>query len=65
MMINAFGPSQVYIYALGQEHWYSHLMGINYEDDSRQIIETQRTLKYCEEAGIPAENLVGKRELQL
>jgi len=65
MMINAFGPSQVYIYALGQEHWYAHLMGINYEDDSRQITETQRTLEYCQEAGIPAENLVGRRELQL
>lgn len=60
-MIETFEPNQVFIYALGQEPWLKHLMGIDYNDDSLQIVETQKTIEFCLANGVPAENLVGKK----
>lgn len=64
-MVEAFNPEAVYIYALGQEPWYKYFMGIEYEENSQQLVETQKFIKYCKNRDIPATNLVGKREIML
>ncbi|MHB1059242.1 MAG: MBL fold metallo-hydrolase [Rhodanobacter sp.] len=60
-----FKPTQVYLYALGLEPWYKYFMGLDYDENSVQIVETQKMLDACWERGIPAERLYGKKTLAL
>jgi L-ascorbate metabolism protein UlaG (beta-lactamase superfamily) len=60
-----FKPSQVYLYALGLEPWYKYFMGLDYDENSVQIVETQKMLDACEDRDIPAERLYGKKTLAL
>jgi hypothetical protein len=55
----------VYIYAMGQEPWLTHVMGVKYTSDSRPIVESNRLLAKCRERGIAAERLFGCREAAL
>lgn len=59
-----FKPSSVYLYALGLEPWYKYFMGIDYDENSAQIIETDKMIKDCLSKGIPAERLYGKLTLE-
>lgn len=59
-MVDTFNPKQVMVYALGLEPWYGYFMGINYTDDSKQIIESGKFKDYCESKGIPTLRLKGK-----
>jgi len=58
-------PSRVYLYALGLEPWYKYFMGIAYDENSRQMIETEKMIKACSEMNIPAERLYGRKTLEL
>lgn len=58
-------PKSAYIYAMGQEPWMRHLMGLNYSPDSVQLLESDRLIQLCAEAGIPAERLYGMKEIIL
>jgi L-ascorbate metabolism protein UlaG (beta-lactamase superfamily) len=60
-MVEAFSPAQVFIYALGREPWYKYFMGIEYSDDSRQVIESRRMIAACHQKGLAAEALYGKK----
>lgn len=60
-IVEAFKAKQVFIYALGMEPWYKYFMGIEYEDESMQIVESNKMLKACEEINIPAQALYGKK----
>lgn len=53
---------EIYIYAMGQESWLSHIMGLGYSSNSPQIIESDMLLKKCKESGVFAERLLNKRE---
>ena len=64
-MIDIFSPKRVFIYALGMEPWYKYFMGIEYDDDSEQIVQSGKMLEECERRDIPAERLYGTRELNL
>ena len=64
-IVNVLRPKQVYIYALGMEPWYRYFMGINYSENSKQIVEVKKMLNCCESLGVPAESLYGKRTLVL
>lgn len=61
--VHEFGGSQVYVYAMGQEPWVRHLLGLKYEPDSIQITESDRLVARCRAAGIAAERLYGCREM--
>ena len=52
----------VYIYAMGQEPWLGYIMGLKYTPESPQIIESNKLLRACQEKGINAERLFGKKE---
>jgi len=63
-MVEAFGAKQVFIYALGIEPWYKYFMGVEYDDDSVQIVESNKMLNACQQAKIPCEALYGTRSMQ-
>ena len=53
---------EVYVYAMGMEPWLGHIMALAYKDDSLPIVESNRFLSECEDAGVKAERLYGKSE---
>ncbi|MBB1062076.1 MBL fold metallo-hydrolase [Marilutibacter spongiae] len=62
---DVFKPSQVYLYALGLEPWYKYFMGIDYDENSMQMIETGKMLESCQSLNVPAERLYGKKSVVL
>jgi L-ascorbate metabolism protein UlaG (beta-lactamase superfamily) len=64
-MVETFRARQVLIYALGMEPWYGYFMGVDYNDDSQQIIQSGMMLDYCREREIPVERLCGKQTFLL
>ncbi len=60
-----FKPSQVFLYALGLEPWYQYFMGIEYDENSAQIVETGKMLDHCQLHQIPAERLYAKKTVVL
>lgn len=60
-MIAIFDPSEVYVYALGMEPWFKYFMGMDYDENARQIQESDRLLLSCASKGIHAERLFAKR----
>jgi L-ascorbate metabolism protein UlaG (beta-lactamase superfamily) len=57
--------SRVFVYAMGQEPWLKHLMGLAYQPGSVQLTESDKFLERCRAEGIPAERLYGCREMLL
>lgn len=60
-----FGSKAVYVYAMGQEPWITHISSIRYTDQSRPIVESNLLLRDCNERSISAERLFGEREILL
>ena len=56
---------EVYVYAMGQEPWLNHVMGIKYTDQSNPIVHSNRLIETCRSRGIPAERLFGEKEILL
>lgn len=54
---------QVFVYAMGQEPWMKYVMGLQYEPDSVQLVESTKFLGQCEQAGVQAERLYISREV--
>ncbi|MBQ4836004.1 MBL fold metallo-hydrolase [Pseudoalteromonas luteoviolacea] len=61
---NALKPKNVWIYALGLEPWYNYFMGLDYSDDSEQIVQSMQMVEFCQAQGIPVERLCGKSEIK-
>jgi L-ascorbate metabolism protein UlaG (beta-lactamase superfamily) len=64
-IVRRFSSREVYVYAMGQEPWLSHVMGVKYTAESRPITESDRLIKECLDMGIRAERLYGEREMFL
>ena len=64
-MVEQFNPQHVYVYAMGGEPWLGHMMGLEYEDDSPQLIESNKLVGACREKGITADRPYCKMELEL
>lgn len=63
-MVETFDAKKVYIYAMGMEPWYKYFMGVDYQDDSEQIVQSDKLITFCNEKGIPCERLVGKKVIE-
>ena len=61
-VLEATGLPPVFVYAMGQERWMNYVMGLEYEPDSIQLLESAKFLDRCERAGIPARRLYGAHE---
>lgn len=64
-IVSLINPKRVFLYALGLEPWYKYFMGLEYNDDSKQIIESNRMLDECRGLGIEAETMYGRKTLNL
>lgn len=59
------GAKRAYVYAMGQEPWLKFMMGLQYDSDSVQIVESDRFVVKCREAGVEAQRLYGTKEILL
>ena len=64
-IIGRFHPREVYVYAMGQEPWISHLMSLPYTEASPQIVESNKLIAHCRERGMHAERPYCQKELHL
>jgi L-ascorbate metabolism protein UlaG (beta-lactamase superfamily) len=64
-VIEEVGCNRVFVYAMGQEPWLRHLLGLEYTADSLQIVESSKLVARCLESDIPAERLKGCSEIRL
>jgi thioester reductase-like protein len=64
-LIQHLNPQQVYVYAMGQEPWLTHITSIEYQPDSRPIVESNQLIAKCHAQGVHAERLLGSREIFL
>jgi L-ascorbate metabolism protein UlaG (beta-lactamase superfamily) len=59
-LVRQFNPSEVYVYAMGQEPWLRHIMALEYTGESRPIVASNALIDYCRRRGIAAERLFGR-----
>lgn len=64
-LIQRLNPQQVYVYAMGQEPWLTHITSIEYSATSEPILESNRLVEFCRQQGIQSERLLGCREIEL
>jgi L-ascorbate metabolism protein UlaG (beta-lactamase superfamily) len=64
-IVEQFAPSQLYVYAMGQEPWLNYLTSIQYTEQSRPITESNKLIEECRSRGIRSERLFGQKEIFL
>ena len=64
-IVERLKPSEVYVYAMGQEPWLTFLTSIKYTPQSRPIVESDKLVAECRNRGIVSERLFGHKELLL
>ena len=64
-LVNSLKPQQVYVYAMGQEPWLTYLTNIQYTDQSRPMVESNKLVKDCLGCGRVSERLFGCKEILL
>jgi L-ascorbate metabolism protein UlaG (beta-lactamase superfamily) len=64
-IVNRLKPKQVYVYAMGQEPWLTHVTSIQYTPESRPIVESNKLVAECRSRGLMAERLFGRKEIFL
>lgn len=64
-LVNSLNPERVYVYAMGQEPWLTYLTNIQYTDESRPIVESNKLVKECLGRGRVSERLFGCKEILL
>jgi L-ascorbate metabolism protein UlaG (beta-lactamase superfamily) len=62
-LVRCFGCGSVFVYAMGQEPWLGYIMSLQYTEQSRPIVESNRLVQECRENGIYAERLFGEKEI--
>ncbi len=62
-LIRRLSPKQVYVYAMGQEPWLTYLTSIQYTEQSRPIVESNKLGDHCRSQGIVTERLYGQKEI--
>jgi len=64
-VVEMIKPKIVYIYALGLEPWFKYFMGLEYEEDSKQLLESNKMIDACRDIGIEAERMFGRKVVLL
>jgi L-ascorbate metabolism protein UlaG (beta-lactamase superfamily) len=62
-IVERLNPSQVYVYAMGQEPWLKYLTSIQYTAESRPIVESDKLVAECLRRGLASERLYGRKEI--
>lgn len=64
-MALAFKAKRVFLYALGMEACYKYFMGLEYDDDSKQILEAKKMIEICKEIDLDVDLMYGRQILEL
>lgn len=64
-LVNRLNAKHVYIYAMGMEPWLTYIMAIQYTDESRPIVESNKLIESCRGRGIASERLLRQKEIFL
>ena len=64
-IVERLRPRQAYVYAMGQEPWLTYLTSIQYTNESRPIVESNKLVEACSGRGLLAERLFGQKEILL
>jgi L-ascorbate metabolism protein UlaG (beta-lactamase superfamily) len=64
-LVTNLNCGQVYVYAMGQEPWLSYITSIEYTDESKPIVDSNRLIEACRDRGIVSERLYGMKEMFL
>ncbi|KGI78496.1 MBL fold metallo-hydrolase [Oleiagrimonas soli] len=64
-IVEEFECRHVYVYAMAQEPWLRFVAGLEYTPESKQIVESDKLVARCREAGLHAERLSGSRTMLL
>jgi L-ascorbate metabolism protein UlaG (beta-lactamase superfamily) len=64
-IVDRLKPTEVYVYAMGQEPWLTFLTSIKYKPDSRPIVESDKLVEYCTSREITSERLFCQKEIFL
>ena len=62
-LIDCLKPTQVYVYAMGQEPWLTYLTALQYTDESKPIAVSNKLVAECRERHLVADRLFGCREI--
>ncbi|GLQ87728.1 MBL fold metallo-hydrolase [Dyella flagellata] len=58
------GCKTAHVYALGQEPWLKYVAGLQYTEESKQIVESNEFVQRCREHGIQSERLHGCKTME-
>lgn len=64
-MVKEFNAKQVCVYAIGLEPCFKYFNGLEHEEGSRQVLESNKFLSACEEINVPAEIMFCKKTIDL
>jgi L-ascorbate metabolism protein UlaG (beta-lactamase superfamily) len=64
-LVTKLNCREVYIYAMGQEPWLSYITNIEYTEESKPIVDSNRLIDACRERGILSERPYGMKEMFL
>ncbi len=65
-LLEEVGANRIYVYAMGMEPWFEHLLGLAYTENARQIVESNKLIAKAREMGfIEAKRLFGKYDVHL
>jgi L-ascorbate metabolism protein UlaG (beta-lactamase superfamily) len=62
-LVHVFEPTEVYVYAMGQEPWCEFISSLKYTDESNPIVQSNKLIAECSAKGIVAERLFGEKEI--
>jgi L-ascorbate metabolism protein UlaG (beta-lactamase superfamily) len=62
-LVDIFHPSEVYVYAMGQEPWVEFISSVKYTNESNPIVQSNLLVDECRKRGLIAERLYGEKEL--
>lgn len=60
-IIESLGVKGAYVYAMGLEPWLTFILSVKYTETSKPIVASNQLVKACEEKGIEAERLFGRK----
>jgi L-ascorbate metabolism protein UlaG (beta-lactamase superfamily) len=64
-LVDRFPVEQVYVYAMGQEPWLSHILDNALNEESESTKQTRKLIAHCEGKGITAQNLYAQKEIRI
>jgi L-ascorbate metabolism protein UlaG (beta-lactamase superfamily) len=64
-LVRRFRPRRAYVYAMGQEPWLMYLTGRAHAEGSMPMVESSRFLEECSKAGVAAERLFMRKDINL